>query len=53
MRHLLFLVGAMFCVNVAAQEENTMSQSVKTDSVSLEELSKDIALLKELLLDDQ
>lgn len=44
---LLMLVGAMICVNVAAQEED-MSQS-ETDSVSMEDLSRDIALLKNML----
>ena len=41
---LLFVVGAMVCVNVAAQE----SQSV-SDLVSMDEISRDIEWLKSML----
>ena len=53
MRLLLLIVSAMVCVNVAAQEEKNESQSVKIDTVSLEEVYRDLALIKESLLNKE
>lgn len=53
LRLLLLVVSVIICANIAAQEENNESQSAKIDTISLEEVYRDLALIKDNLLNKQ